>query len=291
MAEEIDPFHVLNLPEEDVPQAAIEKVRARHLCNIFSVPRASIRKYSCTTHYTNSHRAVYNFTTAVCCASETAELHGSLLLSSEVASHNYASTRASNEHISGVQAFRVLALKYHPDKNPDPSAHEVFQRIQLAKEMLLDPETKAALLRVKRYGLPPFSYAKPLQRVRSRIHFIELRSCCLTPSGACVRTASHVYHWSPRFAAKSYTAHRTGICTDISKSEGACYVLGDPNAGLKKPQCKLTHFPQHYCIATFHCVQKLYEDLVRVFITTYNNHLACELRRIPHSRFQPINSP
>lgn len=50
-----------------------------------------------------------------------------------------------------MQAFKVLALKYHPDKNPDPGAQETFQRIQLAKEMLLDADTKAALLRVKRY--------------------------------------------------------------------------------------------------------------------------------------------
>jgi DnaJ domain len=58
---------------------------------------------------------------------------------------------AASEHKITVQAFKVLALKYHPDKNPDPNAQEMFQRIQLAKEMLLDPETKAALLRVKWY--------------------------------------------------------------------------------------------------------------------------------------------
>lgn len=43
---------------------------------------------------------------------------------------------ASEEEIK--QAYRVLAKMYHPDKNPDPGAHEKFLKISEAYEYLLD---------------------------------------------------------------------------------------------------------------------------------------------------------
>lgn len=45
-------------------------------------------------------------------------------------------SQSTKEQIS--KAARKLALKYHPDKNPDPSAVEIFQRIQKAKDFLTD---------------------------------------------------------------------------------------------------------------------------------------------------------
>jgi len=40
------------------------------------------------------------------------------------------------------KAARKLSLKYHPDKNPDPSAAIIFQSIQEAKEFLLDKDKR-----------------------------------------------------------------------------------------------------------------------------------------------------
>ncbi|KAG0040949.1 DnaJ (Hsp40), sub C, member 17 [Podila clonocystis] len=51
-----------------------------------------------------------------------------------------------------TKAYRVKALKVHPDKNPDPNAAKIFHELSQAYDLLLDPAARAAfdnLLNVK----------------------------------------------------------------------------------------------------------------------------------------------
>lgn len=43
------------------------------------------------------------------------------------------------------QAFRVLAARYHPDRNPAPEAAARFRAVQAAYDVLSDPNRRAAL--------------------------------------------------------------------------------------------------------------------------------------------------
>ncbi len=54
------------------------------------------------------------------------------------------------------KAFRRLAMKYHPDRNPDdPEAQERFKEAKEAYEVLCDPEKRAAYDRYGHAGVDP----------------------------------------------------------------------------------------------------------------------------------------
>src|SRR5437868_13376673 len=61
--------------------------------------------------------------------------------------------KSSDEEIK--KAYRKLAVKYHPDKNPDdPHAEEKFKEIGEAYDVLMDADKRAAY---DRYGHAAFA--------------------------------------------------------------------------------------------------------------------------------------
>ncbi|GMH34556.1 hypothetical protein BSKO_02390 [Bryopsis sp. KO-2023] len=47
-----------------------------------------------------------------------------------------------SSHAEIKNAYKRLALKYHPDKNPDPNSQELFNEIGAARDMLMDGQQR-----------------------------------------------------------------------------------------------------------------------------------------------------
>ncbi|XP_067138173.1 dnaJ homolog subfamily C member 12-like isoform X2 [Centruroides vittatus] len=71
---------------------------------------------------------------------------------------------SSEEQI--ISEFKIKALDYHPDKNPDdPNSVERFQRLQRAKEILTEPTTRKQYDMWRRSGLTiPFDQWRNLSK-------------------------------------------------------------------------------------------------------------------------------
>ncbi|EGC29368.1 hypothetical protein DICPUDRAFT_58843 [Dictyostelium purpureum] len=113
---------------------------------------------------------------------------------------------ASQEDIK--RAYRVLALKYHPDKNPDPSAAEQFKEISEAYGVLSDPERRKLYDQYGAEGLKLFEgggFGEEAAYVASMMGSIKYIGCLfcilllvliLFPIFIVVKTKSGGVSWS-----------------------------------------------------------------------------------------------
>lgn len=80
---------------------------------------------------------------------------------------------ATQEQIK--KAYRKLALKYHPDKNPDPASAEKFKEINRANRVLSD-ETKRSIY--DRYGSMGLHIASQFGEDNVNAYFVLSHPCC-----------------------------------------------------------------------------------------------------------------
>eukprot|EP01012_Entosiphon_sulcatum_P066322 TRINITY_DN9550_c0_g1_i1.p1 TRINITY_DN9550_c0_g1~~TRINITY_DN9550_c0_g1_i1.p1 ORF type:complete len:470 (+),score=110.18 TRINITY_DN9550_c0_g1_i1:132-1541(+) len=129
---------------------------------------------------------------------------------------------ASKDEI--VKAFRKLAIKYHPDKNPDPEAAEIFKKLQNAYDILSDDAERKQYqqlldLKRKQAALKEFDLSS-LRAQFSKFHDFKgnhrrkyERTCRDWARGQCSNEACPYWHY--RVAESEKYKRKGQICNDF----------------------------------------------------------------------------
>jgi DnaJ-class molecular chaperone len=145
---------------------------------------------------------------------------------------------ASQDEI--LKAYRILALKYHPDRNPDEEAKIMFQQITEAKDILTDPERKMFYDRFGHINGMAKQQVPPKQTVRMSMPLVVSLVDALNP-----RITEMKYEIRKNVPCESCknAPYSTIVCTTCS---GIKYIVQTETLNV--------NIPQHYLRKPFSVV-------------------------------------